>query len=45
MAFDPYAPVSDTNPLPVLETAAGGAFVIYAPVSDTNPLPTTVTFP
>lgn len=41
MAFDPYAPVSDSNPLPVIPTA-DTTFEIYAPVSDTNPLPVTV---
>jgi hypothetical protein len=41
MPFDPFAPVSDTNPLPVVQVEATGDFELFLPISDTNPLPVT----
>lgn len=45
MAFSVYAPISDTNKLPIVHATPTAAFVVYAPVSETNPLPVVATPP
>jgi hypothetical protein len=45
MPFEIYAPVSDTNKLPIVHALPPGAFAVYTPVSETNPLPIVSTPP
>lgn len=42
MPFDPYAPVSETNRLPIVAVVTG-SFDPAAPVATTNPLPAVAT--
>ena len=45
MPFDEFAPITDTNRLPVVHKTSDGSFEEFSPVTDTNPLPVVSTPP
>lgn len=39
MSFNPLAPVSDANPLPIIPVPPAATFAPLSPITETNPLP------